>query len=106
MSTSTESRDGSPVGQATRNNAHEMLKLIDLLGTTPEWQELALCAQTSPDDFYPEKGGSAAEAKKVCGRCEVKSECLAYALSHDERFGIWGGLTERERRKLKRVARR
>ena len=66
------------------------------------WQERALCAQTDPEAFFPEKGGSTREAKKVCTQCEVRAECLDYALAHDERFGIWGGLSERERRKLKR----
>jgi len=68
------------------------------------WQERALCAQTDPEAFFPEKGGSTREAKRVCGSCEVRVECLEYALMHDERFGIWGGLSERERRKLKRRA--
>jgi len=68
------------------------------------WQDRALCAQTDPEAFFPEKGGSTREAKKVCQSCEVKAECLDYALAHDERFGIWGGLSERERRKLKRRA--
>jgi WhiB family transcriptional regulator, redox-sensing transcriptional regulator len=68
------------------------------------WQERALCAQTDPEAFFPEKGGSTREAKKVCGSCEVRSDCLDYALANDERFGIWGGLSERERRKLKRRA--
>jgi WhiB family redox-sensing transcriptional regulator len=66
------------------------------------WQERALCAQTDPEAFFPEKGGSTREAKKVCTRCDVRTECLEYALAHDERFGIWGGLSERERRKLKK----
>ena len=66
------------------------------------WQEQALCAQTDPEAFFPEKGGSTREAKKVCTGCDVRSECLEYALQNDERFGIWGGLSERERRKLKR----
>jgi len=70
----------------------------------PEWQERALCAQTDPEAFFPEKGGSTREAKKVCVGCEVRSECLEYALSNDERFGIWGGLSERDRRKLKKRA--
>ncbi|WP_374115846.1 WhiB family transcriptional regulator [Kineococcus sp. TRM81007] len=76
-----------------------------LSGLTPEdpgWQELALCAQTDPEAFFPEKGGSTREAKRVCQSCEVRQECLEYALAHDERFGIWGGLSERERRRLKR----
>jgi WhiB family transcriptional regulator, redox-sensing transcriptional regulator len=68
------------------------------------WQERALCAQTDPEAFFPEKGGSTREAKKVCVGCDVRSECLEYALAKDERFGIWGGLSERERRKLKKRA--
>jgi WhiB family redox-sensing transcriptional regulator len=68
------------------------------------WQERALCAQTDPEAFFPEKGGSTREAKKVCLSCDVRGECLEYALSNDERFGIWGGLSERERRKLKKRA--
>ncbi len=68
------------------------------------WQDRALCAQTDPEAFFPEKGGSTREAKKVCRSCEVRAECLEYALEHDERFGIWGGLSERERRRLKRQA--
>ncbi len=66
------------------------------------WQERALCAQTDPEAFFPEKGGSTREAKRICSGCEVKAECLDYALGHDERFGIWGGLSERERRRLRR----
>jgi WhiB family redox-sensing transcriptional regulator len=68
------------------------------------WQDKALCAQTDPEAFFPEKGGSTREAKKICTGCEVKAECLEYALANDERFGIWGGLSERERRRIKRGA--
>ena len=68
------------------------------------WQADALCAQTDPEAFFPEKGGSTRDAKRVCTTCEVRAECLEYALQNDERFGIWGGLSERERRKLKRRA--
>jgi WhiB family redox-sensing transcriptional regulator len=67
-----------------------------------QWQDRALCAETDPEAFFPEKGGSTREAKKICLGCEVRNECLEYALAHDERFGIWGGLSERERRRLKR----
>ncbi|CAN3127813.1 WhiB family transcriptional regulator [Mycobacterium sp. smrl_JER01] len=67
-----------------------------------QWQERALCAQTDPEAFFPEKGGSTREAKRICQGCEVKDACLEYALANDERFGIWGGLSERERRRLKR----
>jgi WhiB family transcriptional regulator, redox-sensing transcriptional regulator len=70
----------------------------------PDWQERALCAQTDPEAFFPEKGGSTREAKRICSGCEVRAECLEYALVNDERFGIWGGLSERERRRLRRTA--
>jgi len=86
---------------------HEDLQVLQVLdGDAGElsWQERALCAQTDPESFFPEKGGSTREAKKVCLTCDVRSECLEYALGHDERFGIWGGLSERERRKLKKRA--
>ena len=75
-----------------------------LFGDESDWHERALCAQTDPEAFFPEKGGSTREAKKICTGCEVRSECLTYALANDERFGIWGGLSERERRRLKRTA--
>lgn len=86
-----------------------MQEIADVLAETaehadPDWYERALCAQTDPEAFFPEKGGSTREAKKVCAVCPVRAECLAYALEHDERFGIWGGLSERERRRLKRIA--
>jgi WhiB family redox-sensing transcriptional regulator len=73
-------------------------------GSLLGWQDLALCAETDPEAFFPEKGGSTREAKKVCSGCEVRGDCLEYALASDQRFGIWGGLSERERRKLKRRA--
>lgn len=69
-----------------------------------EWQDRALCAQTDLDAFFPEKGGSTRQAKRVCAGCEVRAECLGYALEHDERFGVWGGMSERERRELRRGA--
>lgn len=80
--------------------------LLDLVDddSANAWQADALCAQTDPEAFFPEKGGSTREAKRVCQSCLVRTECLEYALAQDERFGIWGGLSERERRKLKRAA--
>jgi len=68
------------------------------------WQAEALCAQTDPEAFFPEKGGSTRDAKRVCGVCPVREECLQYAMDNDERFGIWGGLSERERRRLRKQA--
>lgn len=66
------------------------------------WQERANCLGVDPDLFFPERGASTREAKAVCGSCEVRVECLEYALDHAEKFGIWGGLSERERRRLRR----
>jgi WhiB family redox-sensing transcriptional regulator len=66
------------------------------------WQERANCLGVDPDLFFPERGASTREAKSVCGSCEVRLECLEYALVNGEKFGIWGGLSERERRRLRR----
>ena len=68
------------------------------------WRLEGLCAETDPEAFFPEKGGSTRDAKRVCAGCPVRMECLEYALGNDERFGIWGGLSERERRRLRRSA--
>ena len=99
-----ETGDGSRV-VAWGEHPHEELGVLAELfdeADEQEWQERALCAQTDPEAFFPEKGGSTREAKRICQGCEVRAECLEYALAHDERFGIWGGLSERERRKLKK----
>ena len=104
-------RFGGGMGQSLGQGADQGMGqgIAGLLGIGAEadaqsWQEQALCAETDPEAFFPEKGGSTREAKKVCLTCEVRSECLDYALAKDERFGIWGGLSERERRRLKKSA--
>ncbi|WP_328596787.1 WhiB family transcriptional regulator [Agromyces humi] len=65
------------------------------------WRVDALCAQTDPEMFFPEKGGPTSDPKKVCKSCEVRSECLDYALDNDEDFGVWGGTSPRERRDIR-----
>ena len=108
-------RFGGGMGQSLGQGAHQGMGqgmgqgIAGLLGIGAEadaqsWQEQALCAETDPEAFFPEKGGSTREAKKICTGCEVKAQCLEYALANDERFGIWGGLSERERRRLRRRA--
>lgn len=69
-----------------------------------DWRELALCQETDPEAFFPEKGGSTREPKKVCMACEVRVSCLEYALvnPHLTHFGIWGAKSERERRRIRR----
>lgn len=64
------------------------------------WQDRALCAETDPECFFPEKGGSTKAAKAICEVCPVKQLCLADSLVNESRFGVLGGLSERERRKL------
>jgi WhiB family redox-sensing transcriptional regulator len=66
------------------------------------WQGQANCLGVDPDLFFPERGASTREAKGVCRGCEVREECLEYALVNGEKFGIWGGLSERERRRIRR----
>jgi WhiB family redox-sensing transcriptional regulator len=67
------------------------------------WQAKANCMGVDPDLFFPERGASAREAKEVCRGCVVREDCLRHALSNGERFGIWGGLSERERRRMRRL---
>lgn len=76
--------------------------LAELLAGRRDWYADALCAQTDPEAFFPEKGGSVADARKTCAACDVREQCLQYALDNNERHGIWGGLNERDRRKVKR----
>lgn len=74
-----------------------------LLELRPAWQQDGHCAQTDPEAFFPEKGGHALDAKRVCWTCPVQAECLEYALENDERYGVWGGLSEYERRRIRRT---
>ena len=67
------------------------------------WQDQANCLGVDPDLFFPERGASTREAKEVCRGCVVRLECLEYALANGEKFGIWGGMSERERRRIRRA---
>lgn len=66
------------------------------------WRREALCAQTDPELFFPEKGENNLTAKGVCNRCNVRAQCLDYALNNDEPFGIWGGRSTQERDRIKK----
>lgn len=66
-----------------------------------DWGERGKCRTADPDDLFVE-GTAQNRAKALCGGCEVRTECLAYALDHRIEHGIWGGMTERERRALLR----
>lgn len=72
-----------------------------------DWRQRAICREEDPELFFPVgTSGPAllqiAEAKTVCRRCPVVSECLTWALASGEDFGVWGGMSEDERRALKR----
>jgi WhiB family redox-sensing transcriptional regulator len=76
---------------------------IALFGDDDEdWRDRAVCAQVDPDLWFPEKGGSTREAKQLCLSCPVRAQCLDFAMAHEERFGIWGGRSERERRRMEK----
>lgn len=68
------------------------------------WMADARCAETDPEIFFVDKGGSAVEAKEVCAGCDVAEQCLAYALRTNETHGIWGGMTGFERRGMRKAS--
>ena len=65
------------------------------------WRDLALCAETDPEVFFPDKGQTGRDAKRICAACPVTKPCLEFALAHGITWGIWGGLSGRERRQLR-----
>jgi WhiB family redox-sensing transcriptional regulator len=71
----------------------------------PAWMDHAECSGVDPDLFFPGRGDDVTlrKAKAVCSRCPVKDECLDHALAHGEKWGVWGGTSERERRQLRRA---
>jgi len=93
------STTGQPLDTFTEPEVKAPQPLTHLFIDQP-WADQALCAQTDPEMFFPDKGGSTREAKAVCAQCFVQAECLDWALTTNERFGIWGGLSERERRAI------
>ena len=85
-----------------RSDAEEELMLEIAKPPAQAWQEFANCLGVDPDLFFPERGASTREAKEVCRGCVVRGDCLEYALTNGEKFGIWGGMSERERRRIRR----
>ncbi len=65
-----------------------------------DWWASAVCAHTDPELFFPEKGKRSRDARAVCAGCPVCAECLEDALAQNRVYGVWGGTTERERRRL------
>lgn len=69
------------------------------------FMESAACRGVDPDLFFPDRGESLEPAKRVCRGCPVQVACLDHALAGNEKFGVWGGTSERERRRLRRERR-
>jgi WhiB family transcriptional regulator, redox-sensing transcriptional regulator len=80
----------------------DTVNMNERVGATEGWQDHANCLGVDPDLFFPERGASTREAKEVCRGCVVREDCLEFALGNGEKFGIWGGLSERERRRIRR----
>ena len=91
------------IRRAARSGSGGLTEELLGLAGSPWWWFAGLCAQTDPELFFPETGGSVREAKAVCAGCPVRAQCLAHALAHGERYGVWGGLSEPERRRLKQA---
>ena len=70
------------------------------------WRELGACRGLDPGMFYPDEEDDALAAKQVCQQCDVRIACLEHALASREKQGVWGGATERERRRIIRQRRR
>ena len=83
--------------QATVQNQH-----FPVTADNPRWMDAGACASVDPELWFPEMGGATKQAKLICSTCDVRTLCLDYALEHNERSGIWGGLSDNERRKLRR----
>ena len=78
-------------------------KLIEALAVDElSWQDYGACRGADADLFFPERGASTRKAKAICGECDVKAPCLEFAIVTGEKFGIWGGMSERERRRVRR----
>ena len=87
----------------TPDPAERLLRvLLSAKAETADWWKLALCQETDPDAFFPEKGAATRPAKRICMGCDVRLPCLQYAIDHNEKFGVWGGKSEHERRAIKR----
>ena len=85
-----------------REKGRGMQRITTKLLQPVDWQVNARCHEVDPEIFFPERGGSSKAARAVCSQCTVRAQCLEYALNNKEQFGIWGGTSERERRRLRR----
>ena len=105
MSTST-STSPTLLSQGLRDASRDVRDRAIKVRDDKAWLERGACRGLDPSVFYPDDDDDASEAKRICGECQVKVTCLEYALSFREKDGVWGGATERERRRIIRQRRR
>ena len=89
----------APLQLETPTRRHELD--ADEINNRFAWQAHANCRGADPDLFFPRRGASNRKAKAMCAACVVREQCLEFAISEGERFGLWGGLSERQRRKIR-----
>lgn len=85
------------MSRMTVSERRTLLTLVVNAPASEDWHVDALCREIGPGLFFPEQGESTREAKRVCAACPVRAECLEDALARDEEWGVWGGMTRRER---------
>lgn len=93
-------------GSPGENNDRTCVLSELTIDSTDVWRDQAACRGIDPEVFYPASEEEAEIAKEICQQCNVVDLCLSYALSQREREGVWGGCTERERRRIVRQRRR
>lgn len=81
-------------------NTGSTLPLTPDPDSTTGWMALGLCRMYAPSTFFPSDGVGVDKARKICAACPVQSECLEHALEHRIEHGVWGGCSERERRRI------
>jgi WhiB family redox-sensing transcriptional regulator len=88
----------------TKQRVKIVVLALPLVGNfrTTEWMDLAMCRDDAPEVFFPSDGVGVEKARRICDRCEVKDLCLEYALVEEIEHGVWGGASERERRRIKK----
>jgi len=93
------------IGSTGRSTGERRINIMGIIAKPDldtDWKDSSNCLGVDPDLFFPERGASTREAKEVCRGCIVREDCLEYALMNGEKFGIWGGMSERERRRIRR----
>jgi WhiB family redox-sensing transcriptional regulator len=78
--------------------------MLSAVAVEQDWRALGACSKTDPDLWFAVGAMEHKQAKRICRECPVQSQCLAYAMDAPVDHGIWGGLTERERRRFRRQA--